>query len=109
MTFDPEKVVPELVCWQLNHSSWAQAWFRRAMQGGIMDAIQSSTLKTLKLPVPSIDEQALINARYFKISTRILQDTKQLEKLRKQKSGLMHDLLTGKVPAKVGADGTAHG
>lgn len=62
-----------------------------------MDAIQSSTLKTLQLPVPSIDEQALINARYSKISTRILQDTKQLEKLRKQKTGLMHDLLTGKV------------
>ena len=97
MTFDPEKVFPGLVCWQLNHSSWAQAWFRRAMQGGIMDAIQSSTLKTLQLPVPSIDEQALINARYSKISTRILQDTKQLEKLRKQKTGLMHDLLTGKV------------
>lgn len=96
MTFDPEKVVPELVCWQLNHSSWAQAWFRRAMQGGIMDAIQSSTLKTLQLPVPSIDEQALIYARYLKISTRIRQDSKQLEKLRKQKSGLMHDLLTGK-------------
>ena len=66
-----------------------------------MDAIQSSTLKTLQLPVPSIEEQALINARYLKISTRILQDTKQLEKLTKQKSGLMHDLLTGKVSVKV--------
>jgi type I restriction enzyme S subunit len=101
MTFDPEKVVPELICWQLNHSFWAQAWFRRAMQGGIMDAIQSSTLKTLKLPVPSIDEQELIYARYLKISTRILQDTKQLEKLVEQKAGLMHDLLSGKVPVKV--------
>lgn len=101
MTFDPEKVVPELVCWQLNHSSWAQAWFRRAMQGGIMDAIQSSTLKTLLLPVPSLDEQALIYARYLKISARIRQDNSQVEKLRKQKIGLMHDLLTGEVPVKV--------
>lgn len=66
-----------------------------------MDAIQSSTLKTLQLPVPSIDEQALVYARYLKISTRIRQDSKQIEKLRKQKYGLMHDLLTGKVPVKV--------
>lgn len=101
MTFDLEKVVPELICWQLNHSAWAQAWFRRAMQGGIMDAIQSSTLKTLRLPVPSIDEQELIYARYLKVSTRIQQDGAQLEKLRKQKLGLMQDLLTGRVPVQV--------
>ncbi len=101
MTFDPEKVIPELVCWQLNHSSWAQAWFRRAMQGGIMDAIQSSTLKTLQLPVPNLGEQELIYARYLKISARIQEDRAQAEKLRKQKSGLMHDLLIGKGPLPV--------
>ncbi|RPE15433.1 restriction endonuclease subunit S [Burkholderia pseudomallei] len=101
MTFDLERVIPELICWQLNHSAWAQAWFRRAMQGGIMDAIQSSTLKTLRLPVPSIDEQELIYARYLKVSTRIQQDGAQLEKLRKQKLGLMQDLLTGRVPVQV--------
>lgn len=101
MTFDPERVVPELVCWQLNHSSWAHAWFRRAMQGGIMDAIQSSTLKTLLLPVPSIDEQTRIYERYLKVSTRLQQDSELLNKLRKQKSGLMHDLLTGKVQVTI--------
>ncbi|WP_322994382.1 restriction endonuclease subunit S [Castellaniella sp.] len=101
MTFDPEKVIPELVCWQLNHASWAQAWFRRAMQGGIMDAIQSSTLKALLLPVPSIDEQSLIYEYYLKITTRIRQDSGQLTKLQKQKLGLMHDLLTGKVPVTI--------
>lgn len=109
MTFDPEKVVPELVCWQLNHSSWAQAWFRRAMQGGIMDAIQSSTLKTAVLPVPGMDEQMLIYERYLKVSTRTRQDSELLNKLRKQKSGLMHDLLTGKVPVKVEAAEVGYG
>lgn len=109
MTFDPEKVVPELVCWQLNHSSSAQAWFRRAMQGGIMDAIQSSTLKTLVLPVPGMDEQILIYERYLKVSTRIRQDSELLNKLRKQKSGLMHDLLTGKVRVKVAEPEVGYG
>jgi type I restriction enzyme S subunit len=101
MTFNIERAIPELICWQLNYSSWAQAWFRRAMQGGIMDAIQSTTLKTLQLPVPSIDEQALIYARYAKISARICRDGTRLEKLKKQKLGLMQDLLTGKVPVHV--------
>lgn len=101
MTFDLENIIPELICWQLNYSAWAQSWFRRAMQGGIMDAIQSSTLKTLQLPVPKIDEQVLIYARYLKVSTRIQKESTQLDKLRKQKLGLMHDLLTGKVPVQV--------
>ncbi|WP_413732981.1 restriction endonuclease subunit S [Sodalis sp. RH20] len=101
MTFDLEKVIPELICWQLNHSAWAKAWFRRAMQGGIMDAIQSSTLKTLHLPVPDINEQTLIYARYVKVSAQIQQESSLLKKLRKQKRGLMQDLLTGKVPVQV--------
>lgn len=101
MTFDLEKVIPELICWQLNHSAWAKAWFRRAMQGGIMDAIQSSTLKTLHLPVPGINEQTLIYARYIKISEQIQHESSLLKKLRKQKQGLMQDLLTGKVPVQI--------
>jgi type I restriction enzyme S subunit len=101
MTFDTERIIPELVCWQLNHSAWAQAWFRKSMQGGIMDAIQSSTLKTLAVPLPPLAEQASIQARFQQVTRRINQDSDQLEKLRKQKLGLMQDLLTGKVAVKV--------
>lgn len=97
MTFDQEKVLPELVCWQLNHSAWVQAWFRRWMQGGIMDAIQSSTLKTLKLPVPRMDEQVLILQRYIHVTAKIETSADQLAKLNAEKLGLMHDLLTGRV------------
>ena len=108
MTFDEEKVIPELVCWQLNHAAWAQAWFRRAMQGGIMDAIQSKTLKTLMLPLPSPEEQKLIHGRYGVISRRISTAVEQLDKLRLEKNGLMHDLLTGKVAVKVDATEEEH-
>jgi type I restriction enzyme S subunit len=101
MTFDQAKVLPELICWQLNHSAWALAWFRRSMQGGIMDAIQSSTLKTLRLPVPRIDEQERILDRYSRITSRIDQDAERLNKLKIQKLGLMQDLLTGKVSVRV--------
>lgn len=103
MTFDQQKVIPELICWQLNHANWSKAWFRRAMQGGIMDAIQSSTLKNLQLTTPSPEEQALIYQIYRGISERLEQEAAQLRKLRQQKLGLMQDLLTGKVQVNIDA------
>ncbi len=101
MTFDTKRVIPDLLCWQLNYADWAQAWFRRSMQGGIMDAIQSSTLKTLLVPLPLIPDQQLIHARYLQATKRIQFESKLLEKLEKQKLGLMQDLLTGKVQVKI--------
>ena len=97
MTFDGNRVIPELICWQLNFSSWVKSWFRRETQGGIMDAIQSKTLRALRLPVPCFDEQKRIHERYVYLTSKLRQEELLVEKLRKQKSGLMHDLLTGKV------------
>jgi len=101
MTFDTEKVIPELICWQLNHATWTKAWFRRGAQGGVMDAIQSKTLKYLKLPYPSIDEQQLIFERYQALNKILATETLNLEKLQMQKLGLMQDLLTGKVEVRI--------
>lgn len=97
MTFDGNRVIPELICWQLNFSSWVKSWFRRETQGGIMDAIQSKTLRALRLPVPCFDEQKRIHERYVYLTSKLRQEELLVEKLRKQKSGLMHDLLTGNV------------
>lgn len=97
MSFDVTRVMPELICWQLNHAAWARAWFRRAMQGGIMDAIQSSTLKTLVLPLPSPDEQARIAKGYARVTSEIDANVRKLAKFKVLKNGLMQDLLTGKV------------
>lgn len=97
MTFDQDRVVPELISWQLNHAPWVKSWFRRETQGGIMDAIQSRTLRTLTLPVPPFAEQLDIAAKYKSLSGRIKSEEKKLDKLGKQKSGLMHDLLTGTI------------
>lgn len=97
MTFNKELVVPELVCWQLNHSSWAESWFRRESQGGVMDAIQSQTLKKLKLIVPSLTEQLAIYKRYETLKNHLEINQISLDKLKAQKCGLMQDLLTDKV------------
>lgn len=101
MTFDQERIIPELVCWQLNYAPWVKTWFRREAQGGIMEAIQSRTLKRLRLPTPSYDEQLEIFERYSKLFRWMTLEEMNLENLQKQKSGLMHDLLTGKVPVQV--------
>jgi type I restriction enzyme S subunit len=100
MTLNSEIVIPELICWQLNYAPWVQSWFRRETQGGIMDAIQSHTLKTTILPVIPMEEQQLIFRRYTAINEAIASEDKNLAKLRKKKLGLMHDLLTGKVPVQ---------
>lgn len=97
MTFDVDKVIPRLICWQLNYSAWVKSWFRRATQGGIMDAIQSSTLKRLVLPVPAMDEQLRIDVRYGLLTSRIDSEEQKLQKLRLKKLGLMKALFTDKV------------
>jgi type I restriction enzyme, S subunit len=101
MTFDQDRYLPDLICWQLNYAPWVKAWFRRETQGGIMDAIQSKTLRNLRLPVPKLHEQLEIYKRYTTVSTKLDNEQEVLEKLRQQKSGLMQDLLTGKVAVKV--------
>ncbi|MCL7419944.1 MAG: restriction endonuclease subunit S [Methylobacter sp.] len=104
MTLNQDVVIPELVCWQLNYAPWVKAWFRRETQGGIMDAIQSKTLRTLVLPLPSLGEQQLIFERYKAITSKIEAEKCALGKQLKQKTGLMHDLLTGKVTVKIESD-----
>ena len=53
------------------------------------------------MAAPSVDEQDRLIARFD--GTDLILDKEQdfLANLRQQKSGLMHDLLTGKVPVKV--------
>ena len=97
MTFDESKVLPELVCWQLNHAPWVLSRFRAKSQGGIMDAIQSSTLKELRLPLPLMAEQKQILQIYREATSYLQMMRDEGSKLALQKSGLMQDLLTGKV------------
>ncbi|MEM6613149.1 MAG: hypothetical protein AAF652_13015, partial [Cyanobacteria bacterium P01_C01_bin.72] len=51
--------------------------------------------------VPNITEQNLLVKQFNLIDHKISEDTALLVKLKKQKSGLMHDLLTGKVSVNV--------
>ena len=97
MTFDNKKVIPDLICWQLNYASWVKSAFARESQGAVMDAIQSKALRTLLLPVPPFAEQERINAIYGNLNEKLNAQSRYKKKLELQKKGLMQDLLTGKV------------
>jgi type I restriction enzyme S subunit len=105
MSFNQKMVIPDLICWQLNYAPWVLNWFRKHSQGAVMDAIQSSTLRTLNLPIPPMPEQEVIFKKYNAIQELIKNEQKLALKLERMKSGLMHDLLTGRVRVKVLGDG----
>ena len=97
MSFNQNQILSNLVCWQLNYAPWILAWFRRETQGGIMDAIQSSTLKNTKLVVPDEASQTVLNKIYIDERKRISSLKDQLAKSNLIKAGLMRDLLSGDV------------
>lgn len=62
-----------------------------------MEAIQSSTLKRLRLPNPPMAEQRQILEIYEEATSFLEKMRQESSKLALQKSGLMQDLLTGKI------------
>lgn len=72
-------------------------------------SVNQSAINSLPVPIPSPDEQNWINSRIDAADKRIANEVTILEKLKKQRMGLMHDLLTGKVPVKVADPETADG
>ena len=101
ITLDRAAYSPLLAMLQINYSEWISRQFAKDEQGGVMSAIRSETLRGLELPTPPIKEQLAIEARMRAISVRIDAESASLKKLRLNKSGLMDDLLTGRV--RVGA------
>ena len=78
---------------------------RRFIHGGANASNQSSVnqgvLNPLPIPLPNITEQSLLAKRIEGLDQRYAIEHAGLEKLRRQKLGLMQDLLTGKVQVKV--------
>lgn len=56
-----------------------------------------SEVKSFEIPLPGIEEQQRISEQLKSIDLRISVELQQLQKLGKEKSGLMDDLLTGRV------------
>jgi type I restriction enzyme, S subunit len=97
ITLDRAKYSPLLAMLQINYCEWVLSQFAKDEQGGIMSAIRSETLRTVILPTPPIEEQLELQPRMQAISSRIDAESSAVQKFRLAKSGLMDDLLTGRV------------
>ncbi|OHC12298.1 MAG: hypothetical protein A2002_12555 [Pseudomonadales bacterium GWC1_66_9] len=97
ISLDQDRYSPYLAMLQVNYSPWMAQHFTKDQQGGTMMAIRSETLRSLLLPVPAREEQHAIEIRLREVSNRIDSESAALEKMKLEKSGLMDDLLTGRV------------
>ena len=71
-------------------------------QGTKVQHLYDSNLKSVLLPIPnSLEEQTAISDKLFSVSDLINQENRQLAKLAVLKTGLMQDLLTGRVRVEV--------
>ncbi len=70
--------------------------------GQALPQMSIGRVREIQIPVPNDpDEQDAIALRINSLAQTIFAEFDNLQKLRQQKSGLMHDLLTGTVPVKV--------
>lgn len=79
------------------NSEYARKQIRRYEQGVTRPRINTGNLKKIMMPLPSLEEQSGVIRRFDAAQQKVSVEMEILEKLQKQKSGLMHDLLTGKV------------
>lgn len=101
-----EQVSSEYLCDWIN-SSFGK-WQVLRQQGGMAQQhFNVGEMRELLVALPDLDEQDRIRNKIKAISDKLAVEQALAEKLRAQKLGLMHDLLTGKVPVKVGAGETA--
>jgi len=90
------------------NTSAARLQARKYAQGVTRSRINLGNIKKIAIPKPSPDEQLLICEKLDGLEHRIDKEICEKEKLKLQKSGLMHDLLTGKAPVNVDLEEVAH-
>lgn len=65
--------------------------------GSTVGHVKVGDIRNLSIPIPSPEEQAMIATRYFAFEEKVLSEEEELAKLLQLKSGLMDDLLTGRI------------
>ena len=98
---DPRRATVAFLFWLMQ-----QAVVRRHIEihatgtSGSMKNISQPSIRSAMVMLPPIAEQRQISSRIQAIEERIRSEQRTQDKLRTQKTGLMQDLLTGKVPVK---------
>lgn len=82
-----------LFFWGIASSRQRRTLIRQVAVSGV----SSADVKAMFIALPSLHEQAEVIARYIGVNQKIDEEVSILNKLRLQKSGLMDDLLTGRI------------
>ncbi len=80
-------------------------YFQRALWDfvfvGAQPSVNQTNMKTIKIPLAKDTEQEKISAAFFSLTNQIEAERTKLSKLQSLKSGIMQDLLSGKVRVKI--------
>lgn len=91
------RLLPDFGLLWLNSDYSQSYWRREAATSSGLNTINRTKLRCLGVALPPSAEQALIASRARAIATRIHCEARILGKLKTERSGLMNDLLTGRV------------
>lgn len=94
---DRQRVCLDFVCAFLRSDLMAPQKFKAYGLGAGVPKLALYQIEKFIVPLPPIDEQKAAEAVLAANRTKISSETTHLAKLRQQKQGLMHDLLTGRV------------
>ncbi|PSU72496.1 hypothetical protein C9J22_00605 [Photobacterium phosphoreum] len=100
LRFPKEKVDSDFIAHQLR-SNFVLEQLKVLQQGGTMGVLSATTIKPVKLVIPTLEEQCSIRGVIDSIITLIHKKNNKLDALKKNKKALMQDLLTGKVRVNV--------
>lgn len=96
MRFKSTVILNDFAFWQMQSQLFQQAMVRRST-GSTATGIKRAELVKLYFRAPPVSEQSLIAARLFSIDQVLSDESASLGKQKKEKVGLMDDLLTGRV------------
>ncbi|EPT2692032.1 restriction endonuclease subunit S [Vibrio vulnificus] len=94
---DPEAIQPMFMYFATRSPRFMKKLIDMA-GGSTVGHVRVGDIKDMVFPKPNLSEQELISQACLAISDKLRTEKEFLEKLISQKSGLMQDLLTGKVP-----------
>lgn len=111
ISLDQAKVRAAYLQAQLAHDSRVRAQIRATVNAGGRDVANSQILNRLLFAWPQPEEQTRILDRVEALDGKRQAETSHLDNLIKQKPGLMHDLLTGRVrvPVAEAKEGASNG
>ena len=83
------------------HSEFYLTKLYESVTGTKQANLNSDNILEIYVPFPSIEEQSRISKQLLKVDGFISNSKTELSKLQSLKTGLMQDLLTGKVRVKI--------